>query len=253
MCFFDQCVYLCGDFKWGPFRQHCAKEYRKGETCGMKLVMQNVHVHTRCRICDRLEAKYNRKAKEKDRIKRWKKEGGKRQAFIEASDNIIQGLNRDIAKLMRERRDRLNHRTEAYNSEGLALPVYSPRMEGYIPGIINLPTRHRLEDSSNKVILESSFPSTENLLAQEKTSLAESCIESGLMKVTSNEKITPANAAHQSDDDQSNLCESKTDQIEVPRGDFLLRFHTGMKFGGQETIVQDASMSGKIVSRIWNH
>jgi hypothetical protein len=109
MCFFDQQIYQCGDFKWGPFRQHCAKEYRTGETCGMKLVMQNIHVHTKCRICDKLEVKYNRKAKEEDRIRRWKREGGKhRKASIEASEDIIEGLNRDIAKLMQERRDRQN-------------------------------------------------------------------------------------------------------------------------------------------------
>src|SRR5277367_2591693 len=109
MCFFDQYVYGCGDFHWGPFRQHCAKEYRTGETCGMKLVMQNIRVFTKCRICDKLEVKYNRKAKEEDRIKRWKREGGKhRKAYIEASENIIESLNRDIAKLMQERRDRQN-------------------------------------------------------------------------------------------------------------------------------------------------
>ncbi len=109
MCFYDQQIYQCGDFKWGPFRQHCAKEYRTGETCGMKLVMQNIHVHQKCRICEKLEIKVGRKQKEEDRIRRWKKEGGKhRKASIEASEDIIDGLNRDIAKLMQERHDRQN-------------------------------------------------------------------------------------------------------------------------------------------------
>ena len=75
----------------------------------MKLVMSNIHVTTKCRICDKLEVKYNRKTKEEDRIRRWKREGGRhRTASIEASEDIIDGLNRDIAKLMQERRDRQN-------------------------------------------------------------------------------------------------------------------------------------------------
>jgi hypothetical protein len=75
MCFYDQEIYQCGDFKWGLFRQKCAsaKALPNGENCGMKLVMENVHVHTKCRICNKLEAKYNRSAKE-DRIRRLKRE-----------------------------------------------------------------------------------------------------------------------------------------------------------------------------------
>jgi hypothetical protein len=155
MCFFDQYLYGCGDFSWGPFRQHCAKEYRTGETCGMKLVMQIIHMYRKCRICDKLEVKYN-KAKEEDRIRRWKREGAKhRKASIVASEDIIAGLDRDIAKLSQERRDRQNKLDD--NKEGPALPVYCRRMDMGNPGIIDLPTRHRLKDSDNKVILEGSI------------------------------------------------------------------------------------------------
>ncbi|KAH7113059.1 hypothetical protein EDB81DRAFT_826446 [Dactylonectria macrodidyma] len=37
MCYFDQVVWACGNWKWGRFRQQCNKEYRIGETCGLKL------------------------------------------------------------------------------------------------------------------------------------------------------------------------------------------------------------------------
>jgi hypothetical protein len=109
MCFFDQKIYQCGDFRWGPFRQHCHKENRTGETCGMKLVMQNIPVHTKCGICEKLDVKYRRKGTEEDRIRRWKKEGAMhRKASIEASEDIIKDLNRDIAKLTQERQNKRN-------------------------------------------------------------------------------------------------------------------------------------------------
>jgi predicted RNA-binding Zn-ribbon protein involved in translation (DUF1610 family) len=107
MCFFDQQLYQCGDFKWGPFRQHCAKEYRTGETCGMKLVMTSISVHQKCPKCEKIAIKYNRITKEEERIRRWTREGAKhRKASIEASQEIIKDLNHDIAKLEKERNDR---------------------------------------------------------------------------------------------------------------------------------------------------
>jgi predicted RNA-binding Zn-ribbon protein involved in translation (DUF1610 family) len=107
MCFFDQQLYQCGDFKWGPFRQHCAKEYRTGETCGMKLVMTSISVHQKCPKCEKIAIKYNRIAKEEERIKRWTREGAKhRKASIAASQDIIRDLNHDISKLEKERNER---------------------------------------------------------------------------------------------------------------------------------------------------
>ncbi|KAI9745141.1 MAG: hypothetical protein M1818_001419 [Claussenomyces sp. TS43310] len=107
MCFFDQQVFACGDYKWGQFRQHCAKEYRTGETCGMKLVMQAQHVRTLCRICEKIEVKLSRLRKEEDKIRRWEKEGANhRKASIEKAEDEIDELNRAIDKLEKERQDR---------------------------------------------------------------------------------------------------------------------------------------------------
>lgn len=108
MCFFDQTLYRCGDYKWGTFRQHCAKEYRTGETCGMKLVMNcNEDRSKNCRICDKIVTKLSRRQKEVDRIKRWKSERN-RKASIEASEDIINDLDREIRTLEEERLDRRN-------------------------------------------------------------------------------------------------------------------------------------------------
>jgi hypothetical protein len=108
MCFFDQTVYACGDFKWGSFRQHCAKEYRTGETCGMKLVMNNVYVERKCTICDKLEVKYRKRAKLEDDIKRWKRERGGRRLnhTIDKAEDDIAALDQAIASLQGERYER---------------------------------------------------------------------------------------------------------------------------------------------------
>ncbi|KAL2075906.1 hypothetical protein VTL71DRAFT_849, partial [Oculimacula yallundae] len=37
MCFYDSITRDCGCTKWHHFRLHCYKEYRIGETCGLKL------------------------------------------------------------------------------------------------------------------------------------------------------------------------------------------------------------------------
>jgi len=253
MCFFDQYIYQCGDFKWGPFRQHCAKEYRTGETCGMKLVMQNIPLRNKCRICDKLEVKYNRKAKEEDRIRRWNKESNKhRKASIEASEDIIEGLNRDIAKLYQERRDRLNilnYGTETYSREGLVSTVYRQKIDVGIPGIVDPPTRHRLKDSDNEVILEGSLLLPEASLPQERTPISKLYTENRLVKATCYEKVAPFDPTHH---DQGRLYESQKDDIEVPRT-ILLRSHTTIKFGCQKPIIPDASMSKNNVSPIFNY
>ncbi|KAF7893631.1 uncharacterized protein EAF02_001169 [Botrytis sinoallii] len=100
MCFFDQCQFVCGDYKWGHFRQHCAKEYRTGETCGMKLVMTTYQSHERCKICTKIETKWGRIQKEQERVLRWKKENGKsRQHSIEASEEKIRDLQQEVNSL----------------------------------------------------------------------------------------------------------------------------------------------------------
>lgn len=105
MCFYDQIVYACGDFKWGYFRQHCNREYRIGEVCGMKLVYQSVGETVNCKVCEKLHTKYRRRQTECDRIERWTREGN-RQASIEKSMEVIHQLDREIQALLSERERR---------------------------------------------------------------------------------------------------------------------------------------------------
>lgn len=108
MCFFDQHRFACGDWKWGHFRQHCNREYRTGETCGMKLIMQTVPTVAKCKLCDKLDTKQRRRNAEMDRIQRWLKEGGKFRASIDRSYEMVKALDKEIYDLRHERQRRLN-------------------------------------------------------------------------------------------------------------------------------------------------
>ena len=77
MCFFDQHRYMCGHWKWGHFRQHCNREYRTGETCGMKLIMETFPTNSKCKLCEKVETKFRRQEAEAARILRWDKAGGR--------------------------------------------------------------------------------------------------------------------------------------------------------------------------------
>jgi hypothetical protein len=107
MCFFDQHRFACGDWKWGHFRQHCVKEYRIGETCGMKLIMQTIPTGTKCKLCEKIDTKMRRRAAEVDRIGRWQREPHKFGASIEKSMEMIRGLDGEIYELSCERNRRL--------------------------------------------------------------------------------------------------------------------------------------------------
>ncbi|OAK96970.1 hypothetical protein IQ06DRAFT_194705, partial [Phaeosphaeriaceae sp. SRC1lsM3a] len=99
MCFFDQHRFACGDWKWGQFRQHCAKEYRMGHTCGKKLVMQTIPTGTKCKLCEKIETKMRRRTAEVDRIGRWQREESNFRTSIDKSKEIIRGLDEDIYEL----------------------------------------------------------------------------------------------------------------------------------------------------------
>lgn len=107
MCFYDQFVMNCGDYKWGHFRQHCSKEYRTGETCGMKLAMYTYQKADKCKTCEKIITKRGRLEKEQKRIDRWIREerhsGVTRTASIEASEKICDNLHYEITKLEEDR------------------------------------------------------------------------------------------------------------------------------------------------------
>ncbi|WPH02596.1 Hypothetical protein R9X50_00546100 [Acrodontium crateriforme] len=71
MCFYDNYKFLCGDYKWGVMRQQCTKEYRIGETCGMRMIYQTIMCDSECTWCEKIAKKRRRLEKLTSDIKRW--------------------------------------------------------------------------------------------------------------------------------------------------------------------------------------
>lgn len=105
MCFYDQYRFACGDWKWGHFRQHCNREYRTGETCGMKLILNTIQLCEECKVCSKINAKLRKRAFEVSRVERWHQESRgqvKRSASMEKSLETIKNLDEEIYALRME-------------------------------------------------------------------------------------------------------------------------------------------------------
>ena len=96
MCYYDNYIYSCRDWKWGNFQQHCNREYRTGETCGMKMIFQQLQLPDRCPFCERIEKKTHRRDKAIKDYKRWASEPQKYQASMERARNEVRSLEYDI-------------------------------------------------------------------------------------------------------------------------------------------------------------
>ncbi|KAL2150588.1 hypothetical protein VTH82DRAFT_7151 [Thermothelomyces myriococcoides] len=107
MCYFDHQLWLCGWWKWGPFREQCPKEYRTGETCGLKLIY-HTHMESKvCKLCEQIGKKQRRVAKMAEDIERWRSEGNRR-ATIEKTEREMMELNLQIHQLQTEHEIRRN-------------------------------------------------------------------------------------------------------------------------------------------------
>ncbi|KAM7208326.1 hypothetical protein V8F20_001304 [Naviculisporaceae sp. PSN 640] len=106
MCYFEQTKWMCGYWKWGSFRQQCNKEYRTGETCGLKLVYDTKLEPSRCKICDQVAKKTRRINKMCDDIYRWQREGNRR-ATIEKTQRDIEDIQIQVMELQNTHMDRM--------------------------------------------------------------------------------------------------------------------------------------------------
>jgi hypothetical protein len=105
MCHYEQTLYTCRDWKWGNMKERCPRQHRMGETCGVKLVHPDFIYESdkACRICNDIEIKERKLAKEKQNIARWRKEGKKFQASMEKAENEIERLHEAIRGLQNNR------------------------------------------------------------------------------------------------------------------------------------------------------
>lgn len=108
MCYYEMSRWRCGFWKWGKFRQQCNKEYRTGETCGMKLVYQTLDEPDVCRLCQDIEKKQRRIDKMSRDIDRWRREGN-RTATIERTTTEMYEVEGQIRDKRQEHWERLNN------------------------------------------------------------------------------------------------------------------------------------------------
>ncbi|KAK4643779.1 hypothetical protein QC761_405170 [Podospora bellae-mahoneyi] len=99
MCYFEQTRWNCGYWKWGTFRQQCEKEYRTGETCGLKLVYSWQPAQGPCKICEQKCKKERRIDKMLNDIQRWQREGNRR-ATIEKTMRDVNDIQLQINELL---------------------------------------------------------------------------------------------------------------------------------------------------------
>jgi hypothetical protein len=101
MCFFEMTRFACGDWKWGNFKVHCNREYRIGETCGMKLVHSTYHCENKCSRCDKVDTKLRKRQKLVERITRWQAEN-RLPASIQKGLEEVAVIDKEIQALYDE-------------------------------------------------------------------------------------------------------------------------------------------------------
>ncbi|KAK8112517.1 hypothetical protein PG984_013043 [Apiospora sp. TS-2023a] len=107
MCYFQQTRWSCGWWRWGHFKQQCPKEYRTGETCGMKLVYETTFEEDRCKICKDIDKKQRKYTKLQSDIYRWQREGN-RSATIERAERDIMDVETAIQGLEQQHYQRVH-------------------------------------------------------------------------------------------------------------------------------------------------
>lgn len=105
MCYFEQTRWMCGYWKWGNFKQQCTKEYRTGETCGLKLVFETDFQNKQCKLCDQMDKKTRRVQKMAQDVDRWEREGNRR-ATIEKTQYDMDELHSQINKIWVDHQNR---------------------------------------------------------------------------------------------------------------------------------------------------
>ncbi|KAI6080272.1 hypothetical protein F4821DRAFT_67839 [Hypoxylon rubiginosum] len=107
MCFFEQTRWSCGFWCWGNFRQQCPKEYRTGETCGLKLIFITNQDPNRCKLCRDIENKQRKSEKLNEDICRWGSMAY-RTVSIEKAKGELETTQNNIAGMLEQHKRKQN-------------------------------------------------------------------------------------------------------------------------------------------------
>ncbi|KIM94813.1 hypothetical protein OIDMADRAFT_134927 [Oidiodendron maius Zn] len=106
MCFFDQKVFQCGDWKWGLRRQACPKATAAGDSCSIKLIMNSQYTSELCSICRNIETKRRRIRRLEANVKRWSENAQSLKASIEIAKQDIRSIDAQCRELDMKRASR---------------------------------------------------------------------------------------------------------------------------------------------------
>lgn len=105
MCWYECFKYSCQDFKVGNFKEHCDKEYRMGETCGLVMYYNTIQLPEICTLCERIERKLRRRDKAMSDYQRWAQDPNpyKYKASMEKAKEEYQTLTQEIEAIQGEK------------------------------------------------------------------------------------------------------------------------------------------------------
>ena len=108
MCYYDQTVFICRDWRWGLLREFCSKSSHIGEGCGLKLIWISYYRPQECQVCCRIGVIKRRIRKVEDRARRWNTEAARWKASIEVAEDDIRTFNSQLLQLEDRRPIRSN-------------------------------------------------------------------------------------------------------------------------------------------------
>ncbi|KAI3572746.1 hypothetical protein IWW34DRAFT_215572 [Fusarium oxysporum f. sp. albedinis] len=152
MCYFDQVVWACGNWRWGKFREQCNKEHRIGETCGLKLVYERQDEAKNCKVCDQVTKKENRIRRTTERMARLRE--WKHLASLERCEEEVASLKGEILRLREQHSTNMSGgaalRLESGNPFELRTSIGGPLSCTSIP----IGLTERQDDLTSKMLFE---------------------------------------------------------------------------------------------------
>lgn len=105
MCFYDQKVFGCGDYRWGNLQQRCHENDQNRESCESKQVFRTIVINTKCETCQEIEQWYQSLMIETEFMGRWQRQGNEYSNNIQSSRERISYLEEVIEGLEIRRRE----------------------------------------------------------------------------------------------------------------------------------------------------
>lgn len=105
MCFYDQNIFSCGDYRWGTLRQRCNENDRNREPCESKLVSRTLVVNEKCETCQEIEQWHQSLMTESEYIRGLQRQGSEYSNDIQSSREKIRYFEEVIEWLETKRRE----------------------------------------------------------------------------------------------------------------------------------------------------